>query len=901
MKLCGADDFNGSLGAAFRCPICRSHPRDYPYQFGGRLPPPLRSLRVFVNVHHEVVVRCHFCGLAGTALELIRMVRQDFSWEHITEILKRNRVFGDSPFPDDWIARARKSEKFSDFFQKAKASYRRSYQHGGPDHFRGFRFGEIAEARGEEIERVFPELHIPVRSGRPGCYRLELRRSLLGLPLSVGITKASGGNHVAVVQLHPGEAMSLMVPDWALYRDWTEEILICTDYPTAVAIQDFAASQPESAQCPIAWVYNSRRPILDDLPFGRVRYVPGPGESAEFALAFAQGAGRVTVSAATRFKLDQREFEPRGLQLSEMGDALEVMAEEIVAVKEHGASPVAFLNAILDKPWVALETGRRLAMAVAARLGETADALIARSGASSHVLPFRTGKATYLCRNGIYIRARDRRRTDFQPCSNFSLQLLESSIGTGSDRSAVVPAESSIGWNFNRPADRPTEADRQVSRWSGCSILDCADGPESLHPENSTEAAFDHSSSHRLRLILGKETASFIVDQHDFEIGARLMRRTTRAAVEHGLSSLPSFSDPADVRLLPGLVRSTRTTARTVRTPVVLGFGSDGAFHGPDFTVTMSGFRRRLLNPAQLARSGGWMAPEGVDAYSGFGQDYLCWKASQLVSWLAGLNDSRRRTIGVILYAAIDWLHRGFRNRPACLLLPSRGHLDLLGRLLGLVPMEVGKSSRFPSGIPRLMAFGYWAPRQFRKEGRIVAAIEAPHHRIDRGIPIVVHRPGGGEPRAADLHLSNPKLIPPSSFLSLLASCCLGRSHVDDAVVRLCRLGGEGPVMNEDRRQRGILEQSLEQGSWYLAGPGGHLYCFLRAVNRHPRREEFLMETRRGRLLRRSIVGDLLLNHNYAFKGNRLLAEFRSLNGIEPPGRYGKKLIPVYSLPEILA
>ena len=92
----------------------------------------------------------------------------------------------------------------------------------------------------------------------------------------------------------------------------------------------------------------------------------------------------------------------------------------------------------------------------------------------------------------------------------------------------------------------------------------------------------------------------------------------------------------------------------------------------------------------------------------------------------------------------------------------------------------------------------------------------------------------------------------------------------------------------------------MKQGSWYLAGPGRYLDCFLEAVNRHPRREEFLMDTtKRGLLLRRSVVGDLLQNHNYAFKGNRLLAEFRSLPGVEPPGRYGTTLIPVYPLPEI--
>ncbi|MFT5470188.1 MAG: hypothetical protein ACI8UO_005312, partial [Verrucomicrobiales bacterium] len=276
-----------------------------------------------------------------------------------------------------------------------------------------------------------------------------------------------------------------------------------------------------------------------------------------------------------------------------------------------------------------------------------------KCGATGHLLPLETDKATYLCRNGIYIKARDRKRNGYKPCANFSLELLETTIDD---------------------EDQPV--------------------------------------SHRMRLRVGGEIAEFTIGPNEFGNGRILLQAATVAAIMNGVSTLPVCPEPRDVRMLPDLVKATLITTRTIRCSTKLGFDRD-AFHGPDFTVTPSGIRR-VLN--QTPGEAGWMLPEGTESVAGSNDDDLRRKANQLAAWIGQLNEQQQTTVGVVLNAAIRWLHRGFQNLSSSLLLPSRQHLDLLGKLLGLVPIEVGRTSKFPKGIPRLMAFPYSRPEQFERQ-----------------------------------------------------------------------------------------------------------------------------------------------------------------------------------------
>ena len=66
----------------------------------------MESLRIYLNIHNEVVVRCYNCGLAGTAPKLLRN-QTTLTWIKIAETRQENRVFGDEAVPAEWIDRAK--------------------------------------------------------------------------------------------------------------------------------------------------------------------------------------------------------------------------------------------------------------------------------------------------------------------------------------------------------------------------------------------------------------------------------------------------------------------------------------------------------------------------------------------------------------------------------------------------------------------------------------------------------------------------------------------------------------------------------------------------------------------------------------------------------------------------
>jgi hypothetical protein len=327
--------------------------------------------------------------------------------------------------------------------------------------------------------------------------------------------------------------------------------------------------------------------------------------------------------------------------------------------------------------------------------------------------------------------------------------------------------------------------------------------------------------------------------------------------------------------MLPDLVKTTLIRTQTSRCSTKLGFDRD-VFHGPDFTVTPSGIRRVLNQPPGKL---GWMLPEGTDSLVGPNEDYLKCKANQLATWIGQLNETQQTTVGVVLKAATRWLHRGFQNIPSPLLLPSRQHLELLGKLLGLVPIEVGRTSRFAREIPRLMAFPYSRLEQFARQGQIVAAVEAPDRRIDSNIPVVVHQIGD--------HEETPE--PESSYLSLIVFSCLGERTSESAIRKLT-----GLIAEHDQRQ--VLSECLKRGSWYFADREDYLGCFFRAVERHPGWEQSIIPSRRGPLLPRSVAEDLSDDHRYAFREMRLIKELREETGKGQPTRYGKEATRAFAV-----
>ncbi len=397
MRLCGVRDFNGSLGAAHRCPLCKGRPRDPASGQNARAR--IETLKIHLNVRNEVIVRCHNCGLTGTAMELLRAHTKD-TWEVIAGNLQEARVFGTDPVPEDWIERAKQWEKFSIMFEKSKAWYRRMARNGQIEEFA---FGEVGMSSAAELERNLPGVKLVNRWGKGAMLTVHLHRSLLGLASHVLIRKKKTNRPVASFVFHPPEPLHLMVPDWSLYRDWSEELTVFTDLSMAGSLHEVHTKHPSGIAPPLAWIADCRGPLIDEIPCRTVRYLPGEHEGAEFALAFAQPGVEVLVGTE---------------------DAVARTADDIISRTQGRSNTIAYLHTVLQKPWITPHVANRLSEAVATRMGRSATTIIARSGATDRVLPCTIRGTTYLCRNGIYVKRQG--KEDWKPCSNFSLRIEES-------------------------------------------------------------------------------------------------------------------------------------------------------------------------------------------------------------------------------------------------------------------------------------------------------------------------------------------------------------------------------------------------------------------------------------------------------------------------------------------
>ncbi|MEP2774421.1 MAG: hypothetical protein ABJQ29_15665 [Luteolibacter sp.] len=779
MPLCGVNDFKGSLGAVHLCPVCKGLAPDTP---PGETQPGIETLRIHVNTHNEVVVRCHCCGLAESALGLVRR-NSELVWAQIPELLEQHRVFGDRPVPEGWVERAESWERFARMFEKSKALFRRLSR---DDQYMDVPFGEMGVSLAHELERTLPGVRLTSQWGKMTQFIIELHRSMLGLPTQVLIRHRRKGQPVASFAFQHPEPIDLWMPEWAPYRDWSNELILFSDLGIAANVVGILAKHPSGISPPAAWVANCRGQVADEIPARTVRYLHSENESPELALAFVQPGVRSMVSNE---------------------DAIGRVADYIIERTKH-ADPISYLHTVLQKTWITPLVEERLTRAVCDRLGEGAANLIARSGAADRILPCRIGSITYLCRRGIYLKQQGQK--ELQPCTNFSLRLDHTVVG----------------------------------------------GKEPLH---------------QVLLIMETGTTRFTVTEDHLQDGEVLLKQAVAAANAEAFKDLPRVFDRADIKRLPRIVLATQLKpAVYVEAPPALGFHK-GQFHGPNFTATVHGvdFRTSTEEPVSS------MLPEHT--WPGM-TDHLSCRANELANRMAGLEPAHRRIMAVMLNAALAWLHRGSRGLPSYLLLPSEAHLELLGKLTGLVPIEVGRGDEENPSAPRIMRSSYWKPEQFERHGRIVAALEDRQRRTDPRLPIVVHHwPDNDSPM-------------PSSILSLLTYSVLGARDLEGARERLASLVECPEIRRSFSGYLGLAEI-------YLAGPHGYLDAFMAALQQLPRPGKYLIRKSDKSLLKREVVKELRERRDFSFRETRLIDELRERYPFNQPARYGREGVPVFRMP----
>lgn len=768
------------------------------------------TLRIHLNLTNELVLHCGNCGWNGSALDWFRRAETGPSdWDGVKRVMETRRVFGDQPVPEDWLERGKLRERFFSLFEQAKARYR-SCAHTSslcPVSL----FGEVGIVEHEELRRELSELSVG-GTNRRARYYLELRRSPSGLPVQVSLRGfRSSYDQIRHLWLEPEEPFLVLAPEGSLYRDWRKGVVIATDPWVAMQLEKRIGQRPIDRQPPLMQVVQARSPFLDEIPFARVLYVHGKEESPDFGLALAHGGASVRVASIEEIA---DEIENAGDVFGLGREILSLTTETIMRNAGSRPAVIPYLEAICSRPWVTAEIRNWVAGAVASGIGERLDRLVARTGTGTQVLSLPTSRATYACRNGIYLKATDRDRQQFEPASNFSLRINESFID-------------------------------------------------------------ENRLSHQVILRMGADSTRFTIADADFGNGTKLMEAATKAAVTASFLSYPRLTDLGEVKLLPAIVKATQTRAPLV-TPVPrqLGFGPD-RFHGANYIVTASGVRFGDRHEDEEKRQAGWMLPEEP---GGIGEDHLKFQANELATWVGEQQPDQQRLIGAILYATLAWLHRGSRGLASHLLLPSADHLEILGQLLGLIPIEVGRGKPDQAAVPRLMKSFYWKSSQFRRQGRIVAAIEDPNRRIDEKIPILALRRH---------EIEFPE--PPLSYLSLLVFSCLGTKNPSKATEKFIALC-------ECPKAAKKLERLIRRGSWFFCRPGCYLKCFLSAVMRHCDPDKALIQSRGRTLLKRSLVEDLERSQGYGFRESRLIAAADEGSMVFHPDRYGRERVPVLEM-----
>jgi hypothetical protein len=626
-------------------------------------------------VGNDYAFRCHNCGFAGNGVDLFwKSRRAILRWEEAILQLGEFSLFGDNPLDPQWVERGEAWSDFEPVFERARARMR-----AFENPLWNRQFGEVGVLPKEEFVERFKWAG-KLSSFKKSKVYLRLVRTIHGLPSYVAIDERTPGMEFTRFYFNNPGPLEVVVPGWALFRDWSTELVAMTDMHTAVAYQNsiFNTETIGTHYAPM-WIMNCTGPVHEEVPARIIHYIAGPGESGEFALALCTGRAEVKVS-----KISDRSgsclFLPKLEDIKRQeSPAIQFLVDMIVSGTESNSHAIAYLDSLLKKPWACPTTSAVITTALSRRLGGPIDELVRQMGSVESILPFEGESATYLSRNGLYLKTTDKLRTTFRPCSNFSLQIEESST----------------------------------------------DGREVL--------------GHLLQLRMGQMRTRFRIDDSDFQDGNTLMSKATLAALAANCPALPNLSSPSDVRLLPSIVRGTQSAPTSnLSVPAFWGF-SPGRFQGPDFHSSSGGLRCYLgSNPLPACVS---LLGHGVDgAAPGTEFQFLKFRANEFAAWFLRIPPEHRGAVAVLLYAAVFWLFRGSHGEESYLALPNPEYHLLFASLLGIRPIELGRARIEHPGVPRIMTACYSSTGQFGRQGRIVAALEAKDRRLDNRVISLLHR-----------------------------------------------------------------------------------------------------------------------------------------------------------------
>jgi len=264
--------------------------------------------------------------------------------------------------------------------------------------------------------------------------------------------------------------------------------------------------------------------------------------------------------------------------------------------------------------------------------------------------------------------------------------------------------------------------------------------------------------------------------------------------------------------------------------------------------------------------------------------EFIRFRANEFSSWCSGLDGNNHDLVNVVLNAALFWLYRGSKGSESHLALPSPEHHALFTSLVGIRPIEVGRARLEHPGVPRLMAGAYSSVEQFRRQGRIVAALEATNFCFDNRVTSLLHR---------YRNIPGPATVAPFSLTPAFLYALVGQTTFEEAKRKFLGLV-------EDHFVRNSIHHGMARGMDQLIPPGEYLDRFLKHATKLSCSSSYVVvrDEKRGTVLFKTDSVENLVPPGYHFDERRIADELRRHCGVRTPiRRYGRSRTRVFEIP----
>lgn len=423
--------FNGSVAAYQECPW---HPGQ-------------QSLRIFpASESGDFFFRCHHCGTTLSTIEFVARRKQSsiaaaaafaWDWGMVAE-----------PVSDEAITTLERLTRFRNLLNRGRDSYATLVTCG----MTTARYGDVLAFSKPAYLDLLRDLPLAERRRRE-TVMAKVYRNVFGFPARVVFYSKEW---LPLTELRFGNDAVLF--DSPRRSDFCslDDLIACPDEEMALAMERAVRQWPAADQVGVTVLSQTTRPLTTySPPLHHVWLVKRYCDSAEYGLPLSHSATHVRVVNFHSSEAAQAECSSRSV-ICDPGhpSCMEWVANHLARDRRPLHTT---LSTILTNPAISPAVGKELIARTAELQGLDVASVAARIDNASNPFGLQLGGATYLCRDGRFLK-KSKRKT-FGPISNFAVRItsprphraanskLDLELTIGADRIQVTVSDA----EFNNP------------------------------------------------------------------------------------------------------------------------------------------------------------------------------------------------------------------------------------------------------------------------------------------------------------------------------------------------------------------------------------------------------------------------------------------------------------------